>query len=445
MRIAILGYGIEGKSAWEYFRKLDSNNQIDIFDESSSVIASEAKQSSNELLTTGLLRLKPRNDKGGATRDDSTENVVKITTVKSFSDIDYSDYDVVVRSPSVRPDAVSAKNLTTATQIFFDNCPATIIGITGTKGKGTVASFIYEILTASLDEKVYLLGNIGKPSLDVLSRINPNDVVVYELSSFQLWDLTKSPHIAVLTNLEVDHLDVHKDEAEYRAAKLNILRHQSPDDFAVINKDIDLGDLEPLAKTLRFPDETLRELAQNRLVGEHNIANAEAAILAVQAFDPSIANSQIRVGLNNFSGLPHRLKFVDEKNGVKYYDDSIATTPGSAIAAIKSFDEPKILILGGSDKGADYHDIGEAAKAAQVRQIFAIGANRDKVKAQVGEKFEGEITLLDDQNLSEIVKKVAAAAQAGDVVILSPAAASFDMFKNYQDRGQQFIDAVEAL
>jgi UDP-N-acetylmuramoylalanine--D-glutamate ligase len=454
MKIAILGYGIEGKSAYEYFKKLDSENQVDVFDDNaviveSPVIASEAKQSSNKQLTTGF-RVKPgmtfrTGSRRLKPRDDTGEDVVKITTVEDFSKIDFSDYDLVVRSPSLRPDKIVAKNLTSATQIFFDNCPATIIGVTGTKGKGTTASFIYEILTSSLNNKVFLLGNIGKPALDALSRVRPNDVVVYELSSFQLWDLTKSPHIAVLTMLEPDHLDVHKDYQEYVDAKLNILRRLGSDDFAIINKNIDLGELNLSAKTLRFPDDSLRDLAKNHLVGEHNIDNAEAAILAARAFDPSIAKSQIEVGLNRFRGLPHRLKFVDEKSGVKYYDDSIATTPGSAIAAIKSFDAPTILILGGSDKGADYHDIGEAAKAAQVRQIFAIGANRDKVKNQVGEKFNGQITLLDDQAMSQIVKKAAAAAQSGDVVILSPAAASFDMFKNYQDRGQQFIDAVNTL
>ncbi|MDR3125985.1 MAG: UDP-N-acetylmuramoyl-L-alanine--D-glutamate ligase [Candidatus Nomurabacteria bacterium] len=415
MKIAILGYGVEGKSAYDYFLKQDPASEIDLFDE--KVVS---------------------------------DDVVKITTVKSFSEVDFSSYDLIVRSPSVQPDKISVRpthqnRLTSVTQIFFDNCPAPIIGVTGTKGKGTTASFIYEILTVNLPNKVHLLGNIGKPALDALPQIQPNDVVVYELSSFQLWDLTKSPHVAVITMFEPDHLEVHTDYQEYVGAKLNILRHQSADDFAIVNKNIDFGSFAVPAQTLFFPDDSLRSLAENRLVGEHNIANAEAAILAVRAFDPTITDSQIRLGLKSFYGLPHRLKFVAEKSGVKYYDDSIATTPGSAIAAVRSFTQPKILILGGSDKGADYHEIGEVAERSDVRQIFVIGANQAKVAAQVSEKFHGQITPLDSKNMAEIVKKIAASARAGEVVIMSPAAASFDMFENYQDRGRQFVEAVKAL
>ncbi|MDR1196713.1 MAG: UDP-N-acetylmuramoyl-L-alanine--D-glutamate ligase [Candidatus Nomurabacteria bacterium] len=458
MRVAILGYGIEGQSAYRYFSGLGKDYEVEVFDEQAVL-----------------------------------DGVVKITTVKDFAEIDFSKYDIIVRSPSVRPDEILAvlptdgrtrpsgrfgamrrhdqsfsdeprydgreerprigqtarPAVTSATQIFFDNCPAPIIGVTGTKGKGSTASFIADILRAG-GVTVHLVGNIGVPALDELPKISADDVVVYELSSFQLWDLTKSPQVAVLTIIEPDHLNVHKDMAEYVAAKTNIVHHQSAKDFVIYNKlDAAVTEMAKSSKAqkLPYPQADLEKLARGavKLAGEHQLRNAEAAILAARAVRPDLTDVEVRAGLAAFDGLPHRLKFVAEKAGVKYYDDSIATTPGSAIASIEAFKEPKILILGGSDKGADYAEIGAAAKANNVRQIFAIGANRDKVKNQVCSEFLGEITLLDDPTMAQLVPKIAAAAQAGDVVILSPAAASFDMFKNYADRGQQFIAAVNEL
>jgi UDP-N-acetylmuramoylalanine--D-glutamate ligase len=427
MKIAILGFGVEGKSAYEYFRKINPENEIDIFDE--------------------------REVDG---------SVVKITTVKSFTNVDYSSYDTIVRSPSVPPKAIEQKiisdkngekdfEFSSVTQIFFDRCPAPIIGVTGTKGKGSTASFIYEILKASFagfasTRNVYLVGNIGVPSLDILPDVTENDVVVYELSSFQLWDLKrKSPHVAVFTNLEPDHLEVHEDFAEYKQAKLNIFKYQTDDDWAVIHKS--LSDLSLQAKVLEFPDDSLEPIVRKsiKIAGNHQVENAEAAIMAARAIEPEITDNQVVEGLRNFTGLPHRLKFVAEKNGVQYYDDSIATTPGSAIAAIKSFDQPKILILGGFDKGADYTEIGEIAQQRNVREIFVIGSNQDKVATQVGKSFQGKITQISSKNMDDIIDTISKNAELGDIVIMSPAAASFDMFKNYKDRGEKFITAVEKL
>jgi UDP-N-acetylmuramoylalanine--D-glutamate ligase len=351
----------------------------------------------------------------------------------------------------VRPSRNQKKpRLTSATQIFFDNCPAPIVGVTGTKGKGSTASFITKILEAAGRTTVHLVGNIGVPALDELPKIKASDVVVYELSSFQLWDLTSSPQVAVLTLMETDHLDVHKDFAEYVSAKARIVRYQSAADFVVYNRlDSTAASMAKSSKAqkLPYPRPELENLARGaiKLAGDHQVRNAEAAILAARAVWPDLTDAQIRAGLAAFDGLPHRLKFVAEKAGVKYYDDSIATTPGSAIAAIKSFIEPKVLILGGSDKGADYTEVGAVAEFHGVRRIFAIGANRAKVEKQVSEKFSGEITLLDEQNMAQLVPKIASVARPGEVVILSPAATSFDMFKNYADRGQQFIEAVSKL
>jgi UDP-N-acetylmuramoylalanine--D-glutamate ligase len=423
MKIAILGYGIEGRSAYRYLSNMNPQYEIDVFDEHLS------------------------------------EADVDIRRVDSFLDIDFAPYEMIVRSPSVRPDEIRTKiiadkngntdfDLTSSTQIFFDKCPAPIIGVTGTKGKGTTASMIAVVLRAT-GKTVHLVGNIGLPALDELPKITGEDVVICELSSFQLWDLNKSPHIAVLTILEPDHLDVHKNFDEYIGAKENIVKYQTADDYVVYNKN-DHGVARIAKKSaghkLPYPNNDFPGIESwVKIAGYYNVDNAIAATTAARAIIPDIPLAVVEEGISSFTGLAHRLKLVREVGGVRYYDNSIATTPGSAISAIKSFVQPKILILGGSDKGADYQEIGAVAETGGVRQIFAIGANRDKVKSQVSEKYSGEITLLDSQNMAEIVKIVANEAQPGDVVILSPAAASFDMFKSYSDRGDQFVAAVENL
>jgi len=424
-KIAILGFGVEGKSAYKYLKEKNPEFNIDIFDEKTS----------------------------------SDEGPI-VTKVENFSDIDFDLYNMVVRSPGINPkkivDSLNHKNnleITSATKIFFDKCPAPIIGVTGTKGKGSTSSFIYEIIknyfeSFDIKRKVYLVGNIGLAALDILSNVNQNDIIVYELSSFQLWDINKSPHIAVFTMLEPDHLDVHEDFNEYSQAKFNIFRYQTKNDWAVVNRSLRNKLPELNGKTLYFPEDKLDQLARKsiKVVGEHQIENAEAAILSVKTVLPEITDDQIKNGLTKFTGLAHRLKFVAEKNGIKYYDDSIATTPGSAIAAIKSFDDQsKILILGGFDKGADYTTIGTVAEEKNVKEIFVIGSNQDKVAEQIRKKYSGEVTKLSEKNMNEIVKKITSTAKPGDNIIMSPAAASFDMFKNYKDRGEKFISAVESL
>jgi len=409
-KIAILGYGVEGKSAYNYFKSLDPTNQIDIYDQ--------------------------------AEINDSDESVIAI---KNFTDIDFSSYDTIVRSPSIPPTSLPIET-TSNTQIFFDKCPAPIIGITGTKGKGSTASFINEILK-SAGKKTHLIGNIGVAALDALPEIAEADFVVYELSSFQLWDIKKSPHVAVLTIIEPDHLNVHKDMDEYVGAKSNIVKYQTESDFVVYNTlDRVVTHIADNSKAVKlpYPDENLEKLVRPniKLVGDHQIQNGEAAILAAKAVVPDITNEQITTGISNFEGLPHRLKLVREVNGVKYYDDSIATTPGSAIAAIKSFDEPKILLLGGQDKGADYTELAKEIAKNNVKKAIIYGENRHKIIEALKQQNYGQITEVTSQNMSDIVDSARKAATTGDAVILSPAAASFDMFKSYADRGEQFVSAV---
>lgn len=414
MKIVIAGFGVEGQSNLRYFR--------DKFPEADFLVADEREKV-----------------------DNLPENAAYQT---GFSNLE--DADLIVRSPSISPEKIKTNGkIWSSTNEFFANCPATIIGVTGTKGKGTTCSFISSILCAA-GKTVHLVGNIGVPALDILPKIEENDIVVYELSSFQLWDLQKSPHVAVVLMIEPDHLNVHADFNDYLAAKANITKSQTADDYVVYNSQNEFSKVianASLAQKKEYPSVLSDDIISAiRLPGKHNIDNACAAILAVKSILPNVSDNEIKKGLSEFTGLPHRLKFVAEKYGVKYYDDSISTTPGSAIAALKAFVEPKILILGGSDKGADYSELAQEIAGQNIRLIIINGVNSDEIREVLREKSVScEIIQLNMAQMQEVVSLAKNKAQSGDVVILSPAAASFDMFKSYSDRGEQFVAAVEAL
>ena len=414
MKIVIAGFGVEGQSNLRYFWEK--------FPEADFLVADEREKV-----------------------DNLPENVAYQT---GFSGLENA--DLIVRSPSLPPKKIKTSGrIWSSTNEFFANCPATIIGVTGTKGKGTTCSFISSILHAA-GKTVHLVGNIGVPALDILPKIEKNDIVVYELSSFQLWDLQKSPHVAVVLMIEPDHLNIHADFNDYLAAKANITKSQTADDYAVYNSQNEFSSSiadASLAQKKEYPFVLSDDITSAiRLPGKHNIDNACAAIAAVKSILPNVSDDEIKKGLSEFTGLPHRLKFVAEKYGVKYYDDSISTTPGSAIAALKAFAEPKILILGGSDKGADYSELAKEIARQNMRLIIINGANADEIREVLREeKIDCEIVQLNMAGMKEVAKLAKNKAQSGDVVILSPAAASFDMFKGYSDRGEQFVAAVEEL
>ena len=444
MKIALIGFGLEVKSAYDYFKSIDQNNTFEIYDEN--------PKSKIEL-----------------------PNGVKF--FGDFHDFSKIQADLIVRTPAVNPSRLPKNaKITSVTNLFFEKCPAPIIGVTGSKGKGTVSSFIAEILRAA-GLRVYLVGNIGLPALNELSEIQKDDAVIYELSSFQLWDAQKSPHIAVLNNLEVDHLDVHDGFEDYVAAKMNIAKNQTENDFFIFNAEnpIVLKNVENLKSQLKaelqpfqnynlahiqenyflWGDEALFETDILKIPGEHNQKNACAAMIATfdflrkKGFEIEEIFDFWREGLSKFTGLPHRLKFVREFEGVRFYDDSIATTPGSAIAALNSFEKPKILILGGSNKGADLSELIEKITKMpeqELRKVILMGAESEKLAQKlISSGFERFINLGAKTNMQEVVKTAFENAQSGDVVILSPAHASFDMFKSYVDRGEQFVENVNLL
>jgi UDP-N-acetylmuramoylalanine--D-glutamate ligase len=425
MKIAIAGYGLEGRSNYDYFA---SRGDVTIVDEREHI-------------------------------DDLPQGVPVVLGAGAFDKL--ADFDLVVRTAGLSPHKIITHGkVWSGTREFFEQCNTPIIGVTGSKGKGTTASLIASILRAS-GKRVELVGNIGVPALSILDQANRADVVVYELSSFQLWDLEKSPQVAVVLMIEADHLDVHADMQEYVNAKANIARHQRASDLVVFNQANDYSrSIAAQSSAEQVPyqsntsahvkdgafwyaDARLCDVAALVLPGRHNLDNACAAISACW---PWVRDGMvIGEGLATFAGLPHRLKFVREVSGVRYYDDSIATTPGSAIAATFAFEQSKILVLGGSSKGADFTELAQVVSDQDVRQVIVIGDEAERIERAFASTSVPVCNLGQEVTMTDVVEVAREVAQPGDVVILSPACASFGMFKNYADRGDQFIAAVDRL
>jgi len=431
MKIAIAGYGAEGEANYNYW-SANSANEVTIVDESSTPT-------------------RPLPD-GAKT----------ILAPGAFNQLD--DFDLVIRTAGLNPAKIKTNGkIWSATNEFFSKCSAPIIGVTGTKGKGTTASLIAAILSAA-NKKVWLVGNIGKVALPLLDDISPTDIVVFELSSFQLWDLEKSPHVAVITPVEPDHLNVHENMEDYVSAKVNISRHQTSDDICFyqpvsqFTKRIATANPNRPARRYGVADDgavyvqdgffkinnrTICSVDALRLIGEHNIENACAAISVATYLN--IDNESIERGLRSFEGLPHRLEFVREYEGVAYYNDSFSSAPSASIAAIRAFSRPEIIILGGSDKGADFTLLTAALKEKQnIKQVIVVGEMRQKLAALLSEAGVSFI-ICDARTMPEIVDRARQSAVAGDVIILSPGCASLDMFRDFYDRGDQFKKYVASL
>ncbi len=409
MKIALLGYGKEGQATKKYFETKFKNAKFDIFEH---------------------------------------------LTPAEFAAKDYSFYDIIFRSPSIPP--LGLDNETTMTRYFFDHCPCPIIGVTATKGKGTTCSFTKALLDAA-SEDAYLVGNIGTPAIEVLDQLQPTSVVVYEMSSFQLWDLEKSPHVAVVGQIEPDHLNVHKDYADYLAAKAHITKNQSSSDFLVYYQNnpesVKIAETSK-AQKITYPFSVPTEVKSAvKLPGKHNFENALAAIATVACYknispDEYLATSksEIITGLESFKGLPHRLEFVRELNGVKYYDDNFSTGTSSTRVAVNAFPDDKLtLIIGGRDKTAntDLPEIHEILSAPQVKNVILIGESGHDLFA----KYPDDPRFHLAESLEEAVQtaQTLAAKNTPAIVLMSPAAASFDMFENVYDRGTQYQTLVQNL
>ena len=382
------------------------------------------------------------------------------------------EFDLVVRSPGVKLELlknVAKEKITSQTKLFFDLTPCKIIGVTGTKGKGTTSSLIYEMLKKQGFD-AYLGGNIGEPPFNFLDKLNAQSIVVLELSSFQLIDLDKSPHIAVMLMTTSEHLDYHKDLKEYVDAKRNILKFQTSEDYAILNRDYPTSnesDIHTNAKIfyvsterngyegcsikdnavflkLNGKEEKIINTSEILLPGKHNLENVSAAVLAATL--SGVSKENIAAVLKTFKGLEHRLELVDTINGVKYYDDSFSSIPETTIAAINAFKNPEILILGGSSKNSNFEELGEViSNAKNIKAIIGIGVEWERIKSAISNQQSAIMLIEGADSMDKIVKAASKIALPGDVVLLSPACASFDMFKNYKDRGEQFKKEVRKV
>ncbi|MHB0946679.1 MAG: UDP-N-acetylmuramoyl-L-alanine--D-glutamate ligase [Sedimentisphaerales bacterium] len=376
---------------------------------------------------------------------------------------DFTNSDVIIVNPAVDEnnqyiDAAkkSGALITSQIEIFFQLCPAKIVAITGSNGKSTTTALTAHILAntkSSLYDRVFLSGNIGnRPLLEELEEIKANDIVVLEISSFQLEQLArikKSPYISCMTNLAPNHLDRHKTMANYAAAKENIFRFQNAGDFAVLNAYDEqcLKWFEKYKnsgrKCVLFDREKLNsKLTDNfKLPGRANRENLAAAVEMCRC--AGLKDEQLIDAVASFKSLPHRLELVGTVNGVRYYNDSIATTPESTVVAIEAFTEPKILIAGGSEKGLPFDEMAKAI-SGKLKALILIGVTADKIEQAI--RKTGKVQpIYREKTLQDAVNRARELSTAGDVVLLSPACASYDMFVNFVQRGNMFADLVGKL
>ena len=382
--------------------------------------------------------------------------------------------DVIFRTPGMRPDlpelaAAVARGsvLTSEMEVFFQVCPCPKIAVTGSDGKTTTTTIIAELLRRA-GRTVHLGGNIGHPLLAETGSMQPEDIAVLELSSFQLMTMTHSPHIAVVTNLAPNHLDVHKDFGEYIAAKENIFTHQTAQDIAVFNADNAytaeeasraLGRARLFSRQREVEDGVFlrgeaviarhggeeREVMRTtdiKLPGVHNVENYLAAIAAVDGLVP---DAVIRDFARAFGGVEHRIELIRTLDGVRWYNDSIASSPSRTIAGLRSFPEQVILIAGGKDKGISYDSLGPVVNE-HVKLLILCGATAGVIRESVrkAENYHG-LEMVDVADYHEAVALARSRALEGDVVILSPASTSFDRFANFMERGRVFKEIVNAL
>ncbi|OGE87665.1 MAG: hypothetical protein A3J07_03040 [Candidatus Doudnabacteria bacterium RIFCSPLOWO2_02_FULL_49_13] len=357
-------------------------------------------------------------------------------------------YDVVFRTPGLpyRSAAIAkAKSkgveISSQTKLFFELCPSPIIGVTGTKGKGTTASLIARILAAA-GKTVWLGGNIGRDPFEFLDRIKPSDWTVLELSSFQLQDLERSPHIAVVLNITPDHLNHHKSMSEYVNSKANILSYQGPSDLAVLHSGLPKSFQKLGLGRKIFLDPAAVAGFQTKLLGKHNRDNIAAAAKVGEL--AGVALDKILQAVVEFEPLPHRLNVLRTVRGVTYIDDGFSTNIDPVIAAIEAVESPVVLIIGGFDKGLDFTAVGKKIlEKKQVKAVVIIGQMTDKILKAI-EGFAGRI-LTGAKSMPQILAQANSVAVAGDTVLFSPGTSSFDMFKNESDRAEQFATEVNKL
>jgi len=407
-KIAILGYGVEGQSLVRFFLK-HGETDLTVLDEK-----------------------------------DISENLPPNVQVKIGKFEKLENFDVVYRSPSIfpnRPELNKAKRISSALNLFFENCPTrNIIAVTGTKGKGTTSTLIAKILEAS-GKKVHLGGNIGTCPLDFLDKIKKEDYVVLEVSSFQAMDLEYSPHMMVALMTTSEHLDLHASESEYVMSKAKLGMHQTPADFCFYNESYsNSAQIAVWSGGARVPfgtDTVSKWLPKAKigLRGKHNLENIAGALAVARQL--GVEESAQRKVVAEFTGLPHRLEEIGEWHGIKFINDSFSTTPETAIAALESFADGSVIWLaGGSSKNSDFSGLTETI-TRKVKVAILFGTESNRIAKIIDPKIK-ILNLGENPNLSAIWKNALDNAKQNDIILLSPACASFGLFKNYKHRGDWF-------
>ena len=390
--------------------------------------------------------------------------------------LDNLEVDIIFRTPGMSfnlPELEAARKkgiaVTSEMEVFFDLCPATIFAVTGSDGKTTTTTLIAKMLEAE-GKRVFVGGNIGKPLLPEIENITSDDFVVVELSSFQLISMRKSPDVAVVTNVAPNHLDVHKDMDEYVEAKKNVILHQNAFSRTVLNEDNDItSSFKPFVRgqslsfsmenklangawcdssgtihmSYRGIDAPIMHRDEIAILGDHNVENYLAAISAVWGY---VGIDSIKKVAHEFMGVEHRIEFVREVNGVKYYNDSIASSPSRTIAGLKAFKQKVWLIAGGYDKHIPYEPMVPYV-LEKVEKLLLCGATAEKIEVAVrkDKNYNGTPEIIRVENIAQAVDYANKNAKSGDVVTLSPASASFDCFPNFVARGNHFKELVQKL
>ena len=422
MRIAILGFGSEGQAMLAALKR-------------------------DPVYRSATITVLDRNKKTSVPKN------VRAVAGPAYLD-NLRQFDLIFRTPgfpfmNAKLQAARRKGVkvSSVTRYFFEHAPCAIIGITGTKGKGTTTTLLYEILKRT-GRSVYLAGNIGLPAVALLPRLRKNDLVILELSSFQLQDLDRSPQVAGVLEIFPDHQDAHRDMKEYVEAKSSIARNQKPDDrvfFADSGWSRWVAKFGKGKKIAVLPSRTrLIAPADMAVPGMHNFRNAVMASAIAASLD--VPKETIRDAVRAFRGLEHRLEFVREVGRIRFYNDSASTNPDTAAAACRSFGDPAVLIAGGKDKNLDYAPLAKALKDSAVEHVVLFGENREKIRKALS---GGHVPMEFASSLEEAVASAYRAARLFSAqhaaVIFSPGAASFDMFKNYKDRGRRFKMIVRSL
>ena len=447
-KVAIIGLGVSNEPLIDYLKSL--NADLMVFD-------NREQEKIDERILEKI-----------------NKNNIKISFGKNYLS-KLKEFDIIFKSPSCRPDLPELEAevkrgaiLTSEVEQVLELAPCKIIAVTGSDGKTTTTSLIYEILKNKY--KCFLGGNIGTPLFTKINEMQPEDIVVLELSSFQLMTMKKSPNIAVITNITPNHLDIHKSYEEYIEAKKNILKYQTESDILVLNYDNSITKelkKEAKGKTIFFSskekltngiiydegivkqsDNDLRrhilKYSNTLLRGEHNAENVCAAIAATESL---VDVEEQAKAICEFKGVNHRIEFVREIDNVKWYNDSIGSSPTRTIAGLKAFNEEIVLIAGGYDKHLDYEPIAEPI-IEKVKTLILMGATAEKIFGVVRKKEEEtgkNIPIYKVSSLNEAIEKAKETAKPGQVVLFSPASASFDMFKNFEERGNKFKELVKNI